>query len=114
LNGTLDSRIEVTFGYNPLELSRYAQYLEAAAGNPRLLNGLGVTAIIDPARGSMQSNPAALPRIHAPETVSAVRSRDEARARLASLDPAHEAIVEGPAPAPHNGGAAAGMSAASD
>ncbi|HJZ97710.1 MAG TPA: YfhO family protein [Candidatus Solibacter sp.] len=111
LNGTLDSRIEVTFGYNPLELSRYAQYLEAAAGNPRLLNGLGVTAIIDPARGSMQSNPAALPRIHAPETVSAVRSRDEARARLASLDPAHEAIVEGLAPIPQNGGVQVRMTA---
>jgi hypothetical protein len=111
LNGTLDSRIEVTFGYNPLELSRYAQYIEAAAGNPRLLNGLAVTAIIDPARGSMQSNPAALPRIYAPETVSAVRSRDEARARLASLDAAHEAIVEGLVPIPQNGGVQVRMTA---
>src|SRR5207253_646629 len=38
LNGSLDSRIEVTYGYNPLQLSRYATYIEAAASNPRLLN----------------------------------------------------------------------------
>jgi hypothetical protein len=104
LNAALDSRIETTFGYNPLELSRYAKYLDIARANPKLLNGLSVTAIIDPAKGTVQSNPSALPRVYAPETVTSVLSKDEAIARLASLDPAREAVVEGIAPIAQNGG----------
>jgi hypothetical protein len=104
LNAALDSRIETTFGYNPLELSRYAKYLDIARVNPKLLNGLSVTAVIDPAKGTVQSNPSALPRIYAPESVSAVRSKDEAIARLASLDPARVAVMEGIAPTAQNGG----------
>jgi hypothetical protein len=104
LNSSLDGHIEVTYGYNPLELSRYASYMQAAAGNPRLLNGLGVTAAIEMTRGALQSNPAALSRIYAPDTVTGVRTREEAAARLAALDPAREAVVEGAAPSGANGG----------
>jgi hypothetical protein len=105
LNGTLDSRIEVTYGYNPLQLSRYSSYIAAATTNPKLLNGLSVTAIIDAAKGSLQSNPGALPRLYAPDTVSAAASSTQAAARLATLDPAHEAVAEGIAPIARNGGA---------
>ena len=35
MNGALDSRTEVTYGYNPLELSRYDAYIHAAEKNPR-------------------------------------------------------------------------------
>src|ERR1022692_298106 len=105
LNGSLDNRMEVTFGYNPLELARYAQYMEAAAANPKLLNGLSVTATLNSANGMFSTNPAALPRVYAPETVSAAAGRAEAAARLASLDPAREAVAEGIAALPHNGGA---------
>jgi hypothetical protein len=104
LNGSLDSRIEVTFGYNPLELSRYAKYMEAAAANPRLLNGLGVTASINMQHGAIQSNPNVLPRIYAPDNVTPVRSREEAAALLANLDPARETVVEGSAPASGSNG----------
>jgi hypothetical protein len=106
LNGTLDSRIEVTYGYNPLELWRYQKYVEAAGSNAKLLNGLAVTAIIDPAKRSLQQNADRLPRIFAPERVSAVRSKEEARGRLATLDPAHEAVAEGAGEIAQNGGAA--------
>jgi hypothetical protein len=82
LNGSLDNRMEVTFGYNPLELARYAQYMQAATGNPKLWNGLAVTATLDSATGMFRTNPAALPRVYAPETVSAVSSRAEALARV--------------------------------
>jgi hypothetical protein len=105
LNSTVDSRIEVTYGYNPLQLSRYSTYMEAAAKNQKLLDGLGVTAIIDPAKGTLQANASVLPRLYAPATVSAVRSRAEASARLASLDPAREAMAEGIDPIAQNGGA---------
>lgn len=105
LNGSLDNRMEVTFGYNPLELSRYAQYLEAAQANPKLLNGLAVTAALNAANGTLSTNPAALPRIYAPEAVSAAPGRAAAAARLGSLDPAHEAVAEGIAAIERNGGA---------
>jgi hypothetical protein len=104
LNGSLDNRMEVTFGYNPLELARYAQYMQAAAANPKLLNGLAVTATLNSANGMFSTNPAALPRVYAPETVSAASGRAEAAARLASLDPAHEAVAEGVEAISHNGG----------
>lgn len=105
LNGSLDNRMEVTFGYNPLELARYAQYMEAAAANPKLLNGLSVTATLSSTTGMFTTNPAALPRVYAPDTVSAVPGRAEAAARLAALDPAREAVAEGVAAIPRNGGA---------
>jgi hypothetical protein len=97
--------MEVTFGYNPLELARYTQYMEAAGANPKLLNGLAVTATLNSANGMFSTLPTALPRVYAPETVSAVRTRAEAAARLGALDPAHEAVAEGIAPIPANGGA---------
>jgi hypothetical protein len=97
--------MEVTFGYNPLESARYAQYMEAAAANPKLLDGLAVTATLSSATGMFSTNPAALPRIYAPETVSAAQGRAEAAARLGTLDPAREAVAEGIAAMPRNGGA---------
>ena len=104
LNGALDGRIETTFGYNPLELARYERYINAAKANPRLVNGLAATAIIDAERGALGANPGALPRIYAPDAVTAVGSKEEAAARLASLDPAHEALVEGMGGIAQNGG----------
>ena len=105
LNGSLDNRMEVTFGYNPLALARYTQYMEAAAANPKLLNGLAVTATLNSTTGMFSTNPSALPRVYAPETVFAVPGRAEAAARLRSLDPAREAVAEGIAAIPRNGGA---------
>ena len=104
-NGALDHRMEVTFGYNPLELARYAKYLEAATGNAKLLNGLGVTATLSSADGMFRTNPAVLPRVYAPETVLAAGTRAEAEARLGGLDPARETVVEGLPAIAHNGGA---------
>jgi hypothetical protein len=103
LNGTLDTRMEVTFGYNPLELSRYQRYLAAAEKNPLLLNGLAVTAALNP-NGMFATNPAALPRIYAPDSVSSARTQADSMARLATLNPAREAVAEGIAPIPLNGG----------
>ncbi|HTB11412.1 MAG TPA: YfhO family protein [Bryobacteraceae bacterium] len=96
LNSSLDGRAEVTYGYNPLELSRYSEYLAAAERNLDLLNGLAVTNGIDTQRGTMVENTNALPRIYAPPQVKFVAGRAAARALLASLDPLHWAIVEAP------------------
>ncbi|MGP8245443.1 MAG: YfhO family protein [Bryobacteraceae bacterium] len=100
LNGMLDSRIEVTYGYNPFELARYSTYIEAAKNNPRLLDSLAVTAKVNVTNGRLEANPTAMPRVSAPPALLVVHSRAEAAAKLASLDPVSEAVVEGPAIAP--------------
>ncbi len=97
LNSSLESQTEVTYGYNPLELARYAGYMSAAEQNPLLLNGLAVTHKIDVSRGALVENPDALPRVYAPSRVTFVSSAEDARAMLAGLDPAQSAVVEAPA-----------------
>src|SRR5581483_2140485 len=104
LNGPLDNRVEVTFGYNPLELLRYKNYLDLAKGNPKLLDGLAVTAKLDMANGLFGPNPGVLPRVYATDIATPVRSSQEAAAKLASLDPAHETVVEGLSGARQNSG----------
>jgi len=97
LNSALESRTEVTYGYSPLELTRYAEYMRAADSNPKLLDGLAVTNKIDAERGAIVKNPNALPRVSVPPQVTFASSPEAARAALTSLDPAQSSIVEGPA-----------------
>jgi len=94
LNSSLEGRSEVTYGYNPLQLSRYGEYLKAISRNEKLLNGLAVTNAIDTQHGSMLQNPAALPRVYAPPQVKFVTSHEIALLMLAQLDPEKGAIVE--------------------
>jgi Bacterial membrane protein YfhO len=96
LNSALEGRSEVTWGYNPLELSRYSEYLAATEGNTALLNGLAVTHGIDPQRGAMFENTNVLPRIYAPPQVKFVASHAAAKALLPTLNPTQWAIVEAP------------------
>jgi hypothetical protein len=111
MNSSLNSRTEVSYGYNPLELQAYADYVAAAQSNPRLIDGLAATHKIDGASGAIVPNPAALPRVSVPRAVAAVRTGDEAKAALAALDPAERAIVTSPAPAAmQDPGARAGIS----
>jgi hypothetical protein len=102
LDGTLNSRIEATFGYNPLQLARYAQYMNAAGQNPNLLNGLAVTVKLNAATGAFEPNPSTLPRIYAPPVVLPGAT---GQGRLTLLDPAAESYAEGlTASMLHNGG----------
>jgi hypothetical protein len=95
LNGPLLSRTEVTYGSGLPQLNRYAEYLQAALENARLLNGLAATHTMGLGRdAAVEANPAALPRISTPPAVTVVSTAAEARARLALLDPAQAAIVE--------------------
>jgi hypothetical protein len=97
LNSSLESRTEVTYGYNPLELARYGDYIRVAQQNPRLLNGLAVTHKIDAGRGALIQNTDALPRATTPRNVHFVAGKEAALAALATLDPATSAVVEAPA-----------------
>lgn len=94
-DGTLLSHTEVTYGLGFAQPDRYADYLQAVEANPKLLNGLGVTQVVDE-HGKLQANPDALGRVSAPPEVQFVADRSAARAALAALDPAQTAVVESP------------------
>ncbi|WP_321470641.1 YfhO family protein [uncultured Paludibaculum sp.] len=96
MNSALNTRTEVTYGYNPLELARYADYRSATAGNPRLLDGLAVTHRIDSTTGAIATFSPTLPRVSVPRSVTTVASAGEARRRLAQISPSEQALVEAP------------------
>lgn len=72
-NQALQSRVETTYGYNPLELAGYAAYSAAAATNPQLVNGLSANyRLLDD--GRVELNPDALPRARFSEAGTGVAS----------------------------------------
>jgi len=89
LDGPLVARTEVSWGAGLLKLNRYAEYTRAIASNPRLLHDLSANYLVD-ARGRLEVNPSALPRISVPPRVTS-----GGYAELASLEPARVSVVEG-------------------
>ncbi len=93
LDGSLPSRTEASWGAGLLELNRYAEYARMVAANPRLLHGLSANYLVD-ARGLLEDNPSALPRITVPPKITWVSNAAAARATLATLDPALGSVAE--------------------
>ncbi len=93
LDGSLPSRTEASWGAGLLELNRYTEYARMAASNPRLLHGLSANYLVD-ARGLLEDNPSAVPRISVPPKITWVRDAAAARATLASLDPEQGSVAE--------------------
>jgi hypothetical protein len=88
----LDLSLEATYGpfLNP---GPYRDYLDAMARNPKLRDGLNVSRFLNVATGSIDENPAVLPRAYFPKAVDDVRSLEESRRALETLDPAVKSIV---------------------
>jgi len=93
LNHPLLARVETTYGYNPLMLSRYAAYSAAMRANPKLRNGLNVLRMVDVARAALVPNPDGLARVTIPPQLVAVSSDAESLKQLSTLDPARQALV---------------------
>ena len=104
LNHPLDERIQTTYGYNPLALSRYQQYLDAALTNPELLKGLSVSRAVNAEHGRLEAVSGTLSLATFPDRITSVTGPRESAAALKSLDPSTTAIIEdapaGLAPAP--------------
>ena len=92
-NHALQSRVETTYGYNPLELSVYADYTSAAAINPHLIGGLAPSHRLV-ADAHLQPQPGALPLAYFAKSVISVADQTSAEAALQQLDPAQTTIVE--------------------
>jgi hypothetical protein len=88
-----DTRTEVTYGYNPLTLTRYHDYYEAMRSNPKLRNGVSGALWLDVAAGGVRPNPDAMPRVLFPRELAPAGSFEESRGMLATLDPAQRTII---------------------
>jgi len=100
-NHPLQSRVETTYGYNPLELAAYAEYAAAAESNPRLIDGLAAThrlVVSSAGEVTIQSNTAALPLAYFAQHLASVPDLASARTSLSTLDPAEQTVVVGPLP----------------
>jgi hypothetical protein len=93
MNHPMDARVETTYGYNPLTVSAYDEYLTAMESNPKLRNGLNVSRYLDTQRSVVAANPDVLPRAYFPKSLTPVASPAESRRRLSTLDPAQTALV---------------------
>jgi Bacterial membrane protein YfhO len=99
-NHPLQSRVETTYGYNPLELVAYADYVAAAERNARLIAGLAAShQLLE--HGRIEPTEDALPLAYFARRVVSVPDEAAALARLAELDPAEATIVVGAAPEVH-------------
>ena len=99
LNHPLDLRLEATYGYNPLMLSSYAEFRDAAARNPKLRDSLSVSRILDMSTGDLKENRSLLPRAYFPKELASVPGKAAARLALEILDPPRQAVLTGPLPA---------------
>jgi hypothetical protein len=102
LNQTLQVGAESTYGYNPLELGRYQEYMLAAESNSRLVDTLAATQVVavDPLTDvvSLVANPTAMHLASLPSEVIAVADPAAEVAALRTLDPAQAVLVVTPAP----------------
>ncbi len=86
-------RTEVTYAYNPLELTRYAAFINAMSANPALRKDLNVSRWLDRNTGDIRVLPDPLPRANFPQELIAVGTEQESRKLLAALDPVRQALV---------------------
>jgi hypothetical protein len=92
LNSPLEVRLETTYGYNPLQLKRYAEFRRAAEQNPKLLDALSAALWLDPQKGELTERRSALPKAWFPAAVTRM-DEEEQRQALGRLDPAREAVL---------------------
>jgi len=89
----LNQRTEVTYGYGPLKLSRYSDYVVAMFSNPALRKDLNVSRWLDRTTGDVRIIADPLPRANFPKELVPVATDQESRKRLATLDPVRQALV---------------------
>jgi hypothetical protein len=89
----LEQRTEVTYGYGPLKLSRYFDFVAAMQSNPALRKDLNVSRWLDGRTGQVHVLADPLPRANFPRELVPVTTVTESKQRLAMLDPVRQALV---------------------
>src|SRR5206468_4747363 len=93
LNHPLDLRLATTYGYNPLELTAYAEYREAMKRNPKLGAGLSVSRYLDTQVGAVKPYPDSLPMAYFARQIVPAKDHADSLRLLESLDPAAATVV---------------------
>jgi hypothetical protein len=96
-NHALQSRLQTTYGYNPLELAGYADYASAAEANPLLIAGFAANYQLT-STDDLEPTPTALPMAYFARSITTVPDEAFARARLGELDPARSTLMTGERP----------------
>lgn len=96
LDSPLDLGLETTYGYVALELTAYNDYTEAMKGNAKLRDGLNVSRVLSIERQRVEPNPSVLARAYFPKEIADVRSMDESRRALLTLDTAMRSVALAP------------------
>ncbi len=98
LNHPLDLRLEATYGYNPLKLAAYDEYVHAGSANAKLRDGLNVSRWLDLEGRALRENASCLPRVYFAREIVEAAEAAEARRLLGSLEPGRQTIVMKPHP----------------
>jgi hypothetical protein len=93
LDHYFDQRTEVTYGYGPLQLSRYASFASVMHANRALRKDLNVSRWLDRRTGDIHVLNDPLPRANFPKELIPVGTDEESKQRLATLDPARQALI---------------------
>lgn len=73
-----------------MEPTAFSEYVQAMAKNPKLLDGLNVSRVLNAATGGLTRNPSVLPRAYFPK---AVADANDARDALQTIEPASSSVV---------------------
>ena len=92
----LDLRLETTGGYGALLIGDYMRYLSVLKRNPKLRDGLNVSAYLTADSAGVSSNASVLPRAYFPKSIVDVGTRAEAFRAIETLDPQLQSIALAP------------------
>lgn len=110
LDAALIVRLESAAGYAALPIQEYLAYLRAMRENPKLRDGLNISAFLEGDPPSLASNASWLPRAYFPRSIRDVRDAREAADALKTLDPHAGSVALGPhAPVQQDPSAAAAV-----
>ncbi|MGO9010382.1 MAG: hypothetical protein ACLQPN_09790 [Bryobacteraceae bacterium] len=97
-NYALDLRLETTGGHAALPIRDYMRYLSVMRRNPKLRDGLNVSAHFMADSAGVEPNASVLPRVYFPKSIMDAGSREEALRAIETLDPQLQSV----ALSPHN------------
>jgi hypothetical protein len=103
MSHSLNTRVEAAYGYGPLKLQRYGEFISAMLENPKLKNDLNISRYYEVRgdRAVIETNPDWLARANFPKQIVRAADLQESKRILFSLDPAQVAIVPQEVPTVH-------------
>jgi hypothetical protein len=96
LDHPLDLKLEATYGYLAMPLTRYFDYKAAMQRNQKLKNALNISEFLIPEPLGVGENLSVLPRVYVPRKILPIQDDSRSRSALETLNPPVEAIADLP------------------